>query len=213
MSRFLLEQDNFYKLTRTSNTVVTLGALTVNTAVSGSGGIDTGSIAASTFYYVYTVINGSGVLALVASTSSTSPTGFTQYRKVGAFYTDGSSNIFKAYRFGEVSNLTYTAVVTNVGVVTTDTLDWINGNAALSGGSSEIFTFTFSSNVFAVAPNCYINPTNATVGNFPSGAQDSVSTSQVVMRTANVNNTADARPFNLLAHKQGVDAIQPDWSR
>ena len=96
----LLEQDKFAKFTKTGNTTATLGSLTLGTAISGPGGIDTGSVAASTFYYVYTIVHSNSI-KLIASISSTSPTGFTQYKKVGAFVTDSSSNIGKAYYYGE----------------------------------------------------------------------------------------------------------------
>jgi hypothetical protein len=97
----LLEQDRFAKFTKTSNTTATLGSLTLNTAILGAGGLDTGSIAASTLYYVYTIVDSNSI-KLIASISSTSPTGFTQYKKVGAFITDSSLNIGKACFFGEI---------------------------------------------------------------------------------------------------------------
>ena len=68
----IFEVDLTSKLIKTSNTVATLGSLTVTTSISGAGGIDTGSVTASTFYYVYCVISG-GLQKLIASTSATSP--------------------------------------------------------------------------------------------------------------------------------------------
>jgi hypothetical protein len=65
---------------------------TLLTSVSGIGGLDTGAIAASSFYYVYAVYNGSAT-GIVASLSASSPSGFTRYKKVGAFYTDSGSLI------------------------------------------------------------------------------------------------------------------------
>jgi hypothetical protein len=64
-------------------------------SVSGIGGLDTGVIAASSFYYVYAIYNGSTV-GIVASLNAISPTGFTRYKKVGAFYTDSGSLVFQA---------------------------------------------------------------------------------------------------------------------
>jgi len=66
--------------------------LTMNTAVSGAGGLDTGAIAANTVYFVHAV-NNSGAMALVSSLSETSPTGFTGFKKIGRFITNGSSEI------------------------------------------------------------------------------------------------------------------------
>jgi len=88
------------QLTLVGRTVVRLGGLfkvldspTLSTAVTGIGGLDTGTIAASTFYYVYAVSNGTAH-GIVASTSNQLPTGFTRYKKVGAFYTNSGSLIF-----------------------------------------------------------------------------------------------------------------------
>ena len=74
---------------------------TLLTSVSGIGGLDTGAIAASSFYYVYAVYNGTNT-GIVASLSAVSPTGFTRYKKVGALLTDSSSFVRKSYFFGEV---------------------------------------------------------------------------------------------------------------
>ena len=70
-----------------------LSALTLNTGTSGFGGIDTGSVAANTLYYVYLVVNGSGVVGLVMSTSS-APSGFSQYKYIGKTKTfSGSTSL------------------------------------------------------------------------------------------------------------------------
>jgi len=69
--------------------------LDLNTAINGLGGLDVGSIVASSFYYVYAVISGSN-FGLVCSLSSVSPTGFLAYRLVGGFYTDSLSQNNKA---------------------------------------------------------------------------------------------------------------------
>lgn len=111
VSKLLLEQDRFSKLVKTNSTVVTLGSLTVTISVSGINGIDTGSVSASTHYYVYTVINN-GQVRLVASLSATAPTGFTSYRKVGAFYTDSTSAIGDALYFGQTSTSWASAIFT-----------------------------------------------------------------------------------------------------
>lgn len=87
-------------------TVVKLGGLfkvlnspTLSTAVTGIGGLDTGAIAASSFYYVYAVSDGS-ITGIVASLSPTSPTGFTRYKKVGAFQTNSGALISRIFFHG-----------------------------------------------------------------------------------------------------------------
>lgn len=81
---------------------ITLGGLQYDTAalqaltiVSGVGGLDTGSIAASTDYYVYAVLDGSDV-AIVMSLSDISPTGFAVYEKVGGLVSSAASAVQEA---------------------------------------------------------------------------------------------------------------------
>lgn len=64
-------------------------ALICNTSVVGLGGLDVGSLAASSLYYLYVVISGINV-GLVASLSEIAPVGFLSSRVIGAFY---SSNV------------------------------------------------------------------------------------------------------------------------
>lgn len=60
--------------------------LTMDFDSTGVGGLDTGSRAADTLYYLYVVISG-GVPGLIASINSSSPTGFTFATQVGKFRT------------------------------------------------------------------------------------------------------------------------------
>jgi len=71
----------------------TTSAWSVGTA---AGGLDTGSIATSTWYYFYVIVRtDTGVVDVVFSTSSSSPTlpaNYNYYRYIGAGKTDGSSH-------------------------------------------------------------------------------------------------------------------------
>jgi len=59
-----------------------------------SGNLDTGSEAASTWYYIYLTGDGSSTTYSAAfSASASSPTGYTYYKLIGKVYNDGSSNI------------------------------------------------------------------------------------------------------------------------
>ena len=207
----LLEQDKIAKFTKTGNTTATLGSLTLSTAVSGAGGLDTGTIAASTFYYVYTVVSSNAV-KLVASTSVTSPTGFTQYKKVGAFYTDSSSNIFKAYFFGEVNLTVLSAKVSALGVVSGENIDWLNTTATITDVSK--FGISINSGIFTVTPNCWTSMSSDVSGVSQSAVTDLASTSpiNVSIRTL-AGGGKSAQPFTIVCQKQGVDATMPDWSR
>jgi hypothetical protein len=54
--------------------------------------IDTGSVSSDTIYYIYAVVIA-GTVSLKYSLSDSAPTGFTAYRKIGAFGTDGSAEV------------------------------------------------------------------------------------------------------------------------
>jgi hypothetical protein len=69
--------------------------LTVNTAANGANGLDTGSLAASTWYSVWVVRKQDGTTAGLISTATTSPTmpiGYTLKARVGWIRTDGTGN-------------------------------------------------------------------------------------------------------------------------
>lgn len=79
-----------------SNTykVVRAVSLTLNTAGSGENGLDTGTLAASTWYYLWVINNGTTTSALLSlsSTAPTMPVGYTFRARVGAIRTDGTVN-------------------------------------------------------------------------------------------------------------------------
>lgn len=89
--------------------MVAANALTASTATSGAGGLDTGTVAASTIYYVHLItdLQGANPPSLVLSTSATAPLlpfGFALFRNIGAIRTDGSSNILKGLWSGSAEN-------------------------------------------------------------------------------------------------------------
>jgi len=55
--------------------------------------IDTGAISNDTIYYVYATVDNFGAVSLTYSLSSSAPTGFDAYRKIGAFGSDDSAEI------------------------------------------------------------------------------------------------------------------------
>ena len=95
-------------------------SLTADITASGANGLDTGSEAGNTWYYVWIIGKSDGTVASLLSTSSTAPTmpsGYTFKALVGAVRNDGSSNFLAFRQFGN-----------EVWFVTTQ--------AVLSGGSS-----------------------------------------------------------------------------
>lgn len=81
-----------YNLTKTST-------ITINPATTGANGLDSGSLANSTWYYAFVIAKSSdGTIAGLLSTSATAPTmptGYDQKRRVGCVRTDGSAALFR----------------------------------------------------------------------------------------------------------------------
>jgi hypothetical protein len=67
------------------------------TATTGANALDAGTVAINTWYALYAIFNATTVTqASLLSTSFTSPTlpsGYTYFSRIGAFVTDGSSNL------------------------------------------------------------------------------------------------------------------------
>lgn len=72
---------------------------------SGNGGLDTGAIAASSWYHVHLIRRDSDGLADVlfslSPTSPTMPSGYTARRRIGSVRTDGSSQFILWTQFGD----------------------------------------------------------------------------------------------------------------
>lgn len=82
------------------NDITLSAAVAVLTTVQGAGGLDQGTIAASTFYAVYAVGDSTGYESgsAVISTSATQPllpAGYDMYRRIGYVLTDGSSHFLE----------------------------------------------------------------------------------------------------------------------
>lgn len=73
--------------------------LSGNITVAGAGGLDTGSQANSTWYYIFVIYNpttgGSTLLLSVSSHSPTMPSGYTKKRRVGAVRNNSSGNFVR----------------------------------------------------------------------------------------------------------------------
>lgn len=72
---------------------------------TGNGGLDTGAVAASTWYHVWLIERtDTGAVDVLLSTSATSPTmptNYTKKRRVGAIKTDGASHILTFSQNGD----------------------------------------------------------------------------------------------------------------
>lgn len=87
------------------NDILLTANATIDAAQTGSNGLDTGSLANSTWYAVYVIGSSSNAAqpAGLLSTSATAPTlplGYDIFRRVGWVRTDGSAHFLKFYQTG-----------------------------------------------------------------------------------------------------------------
>lgn len=96
------DSTNVFMLSLASSYSKTTSAWAVG---SGNGGLDTGAVANSTWYYFYLIRRpDTNVTDVIFSTSSSSPalpTNYTQYRYIGAGLTNGSAQWTKFTQFGD----------------------------------------------------------------------------------------------------------------
>lgn len=94
---------------RTNPGTLSIDAAVVASPSNGQSGLDTGSLAASTNYYVYAAgdVAATSALTGVFSTSPTAPSGTTNYRRIGEASTEGAS-VFNTST--DVSGVLYSSV-------------------------------------------------------------------------------------------------------
>lgn len=85
-----------------TNAISQTSTKTINAAVNGANGLDTGSLANSTWYYVYAITNATGTsiqgLVSASATSPTMPANFTSKRLFSTYRTDGSAHFYAQYQ-------------------------------------------------------------------------------------------------------------------
>lgn len=93
----------------TNNSTTSSVAVTVTRTATGAGGLDTGTLAASTLYYVYAIgdsrsFNATSVVFSLSATTPNLPAGYDCFRRVGCVSTNGSSQIRKFVQTGSGTN-------------------------------------------------------------------------------------------------------------
>jgi hypothetical protein len=84
------------------------GSCTIDMTVTGAAGLDTGTIAASTWYYIYAISNGSAVSCLgsASATTPTLPTGYVYKVRLGAIRTSSAAaTLWPFYQQGNATRL------------------------------------------------------------------------------------------------------------
>lgn len=112
------------------NDIILSSSVTINGAASGKiNRLDTGTLAASTRYYVFavgdsTLTNTPGGLLSTSATSPTLPSGYDMFRRIGTVFTDGSVHFLLGWWYGSSRQRTFYYDV---------------GISELSGGSSTTY--------------------------------------------------------------------------
>lgn len=148
-------------------TTVRSVSLTLDTTASGANGLDTGSLAGSTWYALYVISNGSTTAALM-STSATAPTlpaGYTYFTRVGWTRTDATANKYPKgftqygrrvqYLVASGSNLTALPIIVSgaSGSVSVPTWSAVAVGNYVPSTASVIFLVPGNAGSMIVAPN------------------------------------------------------------
>jgi len=138
--------------------IVSDSTINVDITSSGAGGLDTGSEASNTHYFVWIIKNtDSGVIDGILSTSSSSPTmpsGFNVRRLLGSVRNNVGSNFFDFKMFGAGSNR-FVEYMENSGTTM----------RALSAGTAGTKTnVDLSSFVPSISEEVYLQGTNTATG-------------------------------------------------
>lgn len=136
----LEDGSNRYKVVRS-------GALSINTTTTGANGLDTGVLAASTWYAVWVISNGTTTAGLISTSSAspTLPTGYTFKARVGWIRTDGTASKIPL-SFKQYGDRVIYAVAAGSNVASAISM--------ITGGSG-----VFGSSLTAIAVAAFIPPT------------------------------------------------------
>jgi hypothetical protein len=114
----------------------------------------------------------------------------------------GLSNKITTYSQFAVSDVSvennFVAKVSDSGVVSAENLDWINGNCTPSGG---IYTCTFNTGIFTVAPTCQVGQGEVGAGQIAVSLRNSETSTQVDFQFAG----AAGRPVRVECTKSPPD--------
>lgn len=146
-------------------TMITGVDLTLDTSASGANGLDTGTLVASTWYYLYVIYGTDGTACLMSesSTAPVLPSGYTYYSRVGAVRTNESIYLYRTIQYGnKVQYIVDGTILVGMrtmksgvsGSYTTPTWTAIDTSAYIPPTSSLVYFSTRVSNgVIMIAPN------------------------------------------------------------
>jgi hypothetical protein len=115
--------------------LINLSATVINFGVTGAAGLDTGSIAASTWYHIYAIAKADGTASAIASTSASTPnpmpTGYIYKRRIGSARADGSAHLLTFNQLGD--QFLWLASTLDISAATTSATAALQGLTVPSG--------------------------------------------------------------------------------
>jgi hypothetical protein len=172
-------------------------SVTLTLSSSGANGLDTGSRAAATWYYIYAIYNPTtDTVACLASTSSTAPTmpsGYTFKARIGVIRTAaGGTNLMGTYQFGRRVQYVVGLSSTTMARLVIDT--------AVSGTYS-----TTAPTLLSVSVADFVPPTASQITIMVSGNYNNAATSSVLVAPSTDWGGSDNGPLG----SNGV--VWPVW--
>lgn len=170
-----------------NNEISITSPLTLNIAASGINGLDTGSVASSTWYAIHAIAESSnlsnvGSLFSLSAVAPTMPAGYDCFRRIGWWYSNASSNLVPATQYlpGIASNIRTFYWTTPVAVLSAGNQTSATAISLITGIPGIYTTLLQAVYTPASNGNTYgVNPTSIT--GFPSG----------IGSTANTPNTTN----------------------
>lgn len=110
-SQAVITADQIVLETSAGTFFVATPSVTISSGSSGANGLDTGTLAASTWYSLWIIYNGTTTAGLMSAsaTSPTLPGGYTYYARAGWFVTDGSKNFMRVLQLGDSAQYVVTS--------------------------------------------------------------------------------------------------------
>lgn len=184
-------------------------SLSINSAASGANGLDTGSIAVSTWYSVWVIWNGTTTAGLISlsATAPVMPAGYTHKARVGWIRTDSTVNKYPlgftqsgrsvqmlVAPSGNVPNM---PLMASGAAGAPDTPTWVSvgvGSFVPSTASKVkvVLMSSSSSSVVTVAPNSNFGGANSNTNTpplkavFNSGGSSEIVNAEIMLEGANI---------------------------
>lgn len=197
-----LSAANYYNI----NQAAAIGTATVGDGASGSFPTGVAYLISSTTFQVNFAYSSGSAYTIPSSSGSIALNSALLYMKFRLKFRgkglSSSINTVTQPCVGDTACTNdFSAKISSAGVVSSENIDWINGNCVVASG---VFTCTYNSSIFTVAPNC--NVTSAATGSDYGVRNVNPTSTTAVFTTLNTStNTAVATAANITCQKASPD--------